>query len=175
MSDSHHYTPLHRVLLTLGISLFLFFVPLFSIVQKEHAKLQSEYSDLRNTSEPIFAQLVEHTTVAKGQRSIDLYTYLVPDEMGKMHEVTEKVDPELDRKLRVGDTVAVRRRTIEIFGKTKMISYIEENKIGPKTFDFLVLFSKMGVLFSFLVLITGGVSWRFRGRVARTGIDLPGP
>ena len=75
--------------------------------------------------------------------------------MGKIHEITESIEHDLNKKLRVGDTVPVRRRTVEILGKKELIASIQKSDSPHHSFYILERFLFLGmVTFAVLVLIS---------------------
>ncbi|MCC5816067.1 MAG: hypothetical protein JJT78_15055 [Leptospira sp.] len=78
----------------------------------------SEFKELEIPANRGFAVLLEFHS--KGRK----FTYQVSDERGRIHEITEVVDEETSRKLRVGDTISIYRKTITIFGRRTVISKI---------------------------------------------------
>lgn len=78
------------------------------------------------------------------------------DEYGKVHEITELVQRNLNRKLRVGDTVIVHRKTVVILGKKELIASIKGNTIEFPLLNVLEDFLKYGsILFGVTLLATG--------------------
>lgn len=83
------------------------------------------------------------------------FTYAVTDEYGKIHEVTESIDRDLNKKLRVGDTVPVRRRTVEILGKRELIATIQSKENLHHSLSILEKFLFLGmIVFGVLVLFS---------------------
>jgi hypothetical protein len=110
-----------------NIYLPLFIYSLFGLVifasfgfwiAKEMDNINSELEELEIPANRGFAVLLEFHS--KGRK----FTYQVSDERGRIHEITEVVDEATSRKLRVGDTISIYRKTITIFGKRTVISKI---------------------------------------------------
>jgi len=126
---------------------------------QESEKMTAARLDLENSRLTVFARLTEYHTIKKFSGTYHSYTYKVPDFDGELHEVTEIVDNELNRKLRVGDTVQVKRKTVKLFGKTTVISMINGNKLSFKPLDLLIQIGKTGTVFFIALLLTGFFSW----------------
>ncbi|EQA46635.1 hypothetical protein LEP1GSC050_0415 [Leptospira broomii serovar Hurstbridge str. 5399] len=152
-------TPFFRILFVLGWGSFAFFLPLFGIVYWENQNMEAVYASLSSSGPREFGVLMENTRLEKLGRTVHLYTYLVPDEIGKKHEVTEEVDEMTNRRMRVGDTITVRRQTWFSLGKPKVISRIVGNKAPIPSFHFLEELFLGGILYS-LVLIGLGLYYR---------------
>lgn len=111
----------------------------------EKKYLESVEKDLDSPSNRSFAVLQEFQTGGKK------FTYEVSDEWGKVHEVTEVVDEASARKLRVGDTIPVLRKSVHIFGKQTMLSRIISNSNKPQSFEILQNITFYSIFFFGLV------------------------
>ncbi|MCE9499045.1 MAG: hypothetical protein K8R21_00770 [Leptospira sp.] len=130
-------TPLHKILLALSFCFFLLFGSFYLLVKDRNNILEKNYQLLIGSGSPVFATLTEYHPVLRDGKKDHVYTYLVPDEMGKLHEITESVDNVTNRKLRIGDTVITKRKTIQIYGKEYVISRIEGNQENFPNFKLL--------------------------------------
>ena len=153
------HTPLYKILFFLGGSLLLFFASITYLLVHESDKMTAARKELENSSPAIFAQLTEYHTIRKFSGTYHSYTYKVPDFDGELHEVTEVVDNELNRKLRVGDTVPVKRKTVELFGKTTIISMINGNKLSYKPLGLLIQIGETGTVFFIVIVLIGFFNW----------------
>ncbi|TGK41407.1 hypothetical protein [Leptospira andrefontaineae] len=148
-------TPFYKILFIMGWISLAFFLPLSFAVYWENKSLESIYKNLSLPGNKEFGVLVENTKLNKLGRTVNVYTYLVPDEQGKKHEVTEEVDQTTNRRMRVGDTVQVRTLVWNSFGKTKILGRIVGNTAPHPGFGFMQNFLLFGILFSFgLVLVS---------------------
>jgi hypothetical protein len=111
---SNIYLPL-LVYSSIGLIIFASFGFWINVEMKN---IDSEFEKLEIPANRGFAVLLEFHS--KGRK----FTYQVSDERGRIHEITEIVDEETSRKLRVGDTISIYRKTITIFGKRTVISKI---------------------------------------------------
>lgn len=132
-----------------------FFLPLFGVVYWEARSLDSIYRFLSLPGNKEFGVLVEDTKLYKLGKVVHVYTYLVPDEQGKKHEVTEEVDELTNRRMRVGDTVQVRTYSWKSLGKTRILGRIVGNSASPPNHRFMEEFFLFGIAFSIgLVLLS---------------------
>ena len=129
------------------------------ILTTEADKIEISKKELSSSTETVFGQLTEYHAIKKYRGIIHSYTYKVPGEYGNLHEVTKIVDSELNRKLRVGDTVAVKRKTVESFGKKTVISKIAGNKMSYQSFDLMIKITMAGTLFFTFILLLSFLVW----------------
>ncbi|TGK03881.1 hypothetical protein EHO59_10160 [Leptospira semungkisensis] len=141
-------TPFYKILFVMGWVSFAFFLPLFGLVYWENRGLESIYSELSLPGNKEFGVLIEDTKLNKLGRIVHVYTYLVPDEHGKKHEVTEEVDQLTNRRMRVGDTVQVRTRTWKNLGKPMILGRIVGNTAAAPNFSFMEELFFFGIVFS---------------------------
>jgi len=127
-SEKSKTTPIYKILLTLSVCFFLLFGSFYLLVIDRNRILKKNYSSLLESGNTTFATLTEYHPVFRNGKKEHAYTYLVPDEIGKLHEITETVDPSTNIRLRIGDTVVTKQKTIEIYGKEYIISRIEGNR-----------------------------------------------
>ncbi|WCL47715.1 hypothetical protein [Leptospira sp. GIMC2001] len=76
------------------------------------------------------------------------FSYTVIDEKGKIHEFTESVDAALSRRMRVGDTVPVYRKTFVSFGRKEIMSKLKNNSRPFNPLNALSNLVMSGILFS---------------------------
>ncbi|MCZ8237480.1 MAG: hypothetical protein O9346_07765 [Leptospiraceae bacterium] len=135
----------------LGLSLT---AALFFWVHKERIHINKLYQSLYQRSQYTdFAVLQDYISHSRK------FTYAVTDEYGKIHEVTESIDKDLNKKLRVGDTVPVYRRTVEILGKRELIASIQTKENLQHGLSILERFLFLGMLiFGTLVFLSAILS-----------------
>jgi len=148
-------TPIYKILLLSSFFLFLFFITLFLIIKNANNKLSEYYSSLEKSEDIYFGILTEYNQVVQNSHTRHIFTYNVADSNGEIHEITESVDNNSSYKMRVGDTVAVKKQLIELFGKTRMISRIAINTLPYPLFSFLENLSLAGIVFSLLLGLLG--------------------
>ncbi|RHX84110.1 hypothetical protein [Leptospira stimsonii] len=166
MNSSSYSTPFYKILFVLGLGSVLFFLPFYLVVNGENNHLDQVYQSLREPGPTVFGTLTESVRVEKSGKRAYLVSYRVPDESGKLHEVTEQVDENLYQRLRVGDSIEIRRKTFETFGKIRVLARIKKNSLFINDFDFLEIFALTGLCFSG-ILIFAGIYYRvFKGREA---------
>ncbi|MDV6236413.1 hypothetical protein CH379_012325 [Leptospira ellisii] len=164
--NSEYSTPFYKILLILGCGALLFFFPFYLRISSENRHLDEVYHRLREPGETVFGTLTESVRVEKSGRRAYVVSYRVPDETGKLHEITEQVDENLYRRLRVGDSIEVRRRTFETFGKIRVLARIKKNSLFVNDFDFMETFSLTGLCFSGILILIGSYYRVFKGRAA---------
>ncbi|EMJ55961.1 hypothetical protein LEP1GSC013_0169 [Leptospira interrogans serovar Valbuzzi str. Duyster] len=148
-------TPFYKILFTIGFSSTLFFLPFYLFIHTENKQLDWIYQKLKEPGSTVFGTLTESVRIEKSGRRAYLVSYRVPDEFGKLYEITEQVDENLYQRLRVGDSIEVRIQTLKTFGKIRMLARIKKNSLSINDFDFLEMFSKIGLCFSVILLATG--------------------
>ncbi|MBM9578070.1 hypothetical protein JWG45_13010 [Leptospira sp. 201903070] len=166
MNSSSYSTPFYKILFVLGLGSILFFLPFYLVVTEENKHLDQIYQSLREPGATVFGTLTESVRVEKSGKRAYLVSYRVPDESGKLHEVTEQVDENLYQRLRVGDSIEIRRKTFETFGKIRVLARIKKNSLFISDFDFLEIFALTGLCFSAILILTGIYYRIFRDRVA---------
>ncbi|PJZ70723.1 hypothetical protein CH373_07290 [Leptospira perolatii] len=148
-------TPFFRILFVMGFLSLVFFVPLYLVVRGENVHQAELYKSLTGPGKKEFGVLTEKTNLEKLGRTVHLYTYLVSDEFGKKHEVTEEVDEQTHLRLRVGDTVNVRCKTWTSLGKRRLIARILGNKAPTPNFHFMEILFLNGIAYSLLIIGIG--------------------
>lgn len=166
MNSSSYSTPFYKILFILGLGSILFFLPFYLVVSDENKHLDQVYQSLREPGATVFGTLTESVRVEKSGKRAYLVSYRVPDESGKLHEITEQVDENLYQRLRVGDSIEIRRKTFETFGKIRVLARIKKNSLFINDFDFLEIFALIGLGFSGILILTGIYYGIFRGRAA---------
>lgn len=120
--------------------LFIFGM-LFFWIHSEKVFLDNMYTSLESPANRSFAVLQEFHP--KGRK----FTYQVSDERGRIHEITEVVDESTARKLRVGDTISIYRKTIILFSKRTVISKILTSERTHSELSGLYSFTRNGAFF----------------------------
>ncbi|PJZ52849.1 hypothetical protein CH380_12340 [Leptospira adleri] len=166
MNSSSFSTPFYKILFILGLGSILFFLPFYLVVSGENKHLDQVYQSLREPGSTVFGTLTESVRVEKSGKRAYLVSYRVPDESGKLHEITEQVDENLYQRLRVGDSIEIRRKTFETFGKVRVLARIKKNSLFINDFDFLEIFALIGLGFSGILILTAIYYWIFKGRAA---------
>jgi len=144
-------TPLYQVFLVLSGISFLIFIFLYLLVSKRNLELIQAYSQLEISGSKSFGTIKEFNSTEKQSLKNHIYTYSVPDETGRLTEIVEYVDPITNKKLRIGDTVVVVRKTIQLLGKSTLISRINGNTNSIPHNILIEKFSLYGVGFSILL------------------------
>ncbi|TGK09057.1 hypothetical protein EHO60_13645 [Leptospira fletcheri] len=162
--DQTPRTPFYKILFALGWGSLAFFLPLFGVAYWENRNLESVYDRLSSSGPKEFGVLMENSRLEKFGRPVHLYTYLVPDETGKKHEVTEEVDDLTQRRMRVGDTIAVRRQTWVSLGKNRILSRIVGNRAPTPSFHFLEGLFAAGIAYSLFLVGMGAYYRAFKAK-----------
>ncbi len=113
----------------------------FVVVRYELKKEEKFLSELYIPKNKTFAVITEFHPSRKK------FTYQVPDEWGRIHEITESVDENSARRMRVGDTVMVYRKTGTLFSRSHLVSRIESNRMYPGMLISLKKFFLYGCIF----------------------------
>lgn len=144
-------TPLSRVYLVLSGLTLILFGSLYLLSSQRNFELSRFYANLESEGTKAFGVIKDfNLTETRGNKNF-IYTYSVSDEYGRLTEVVEYVDPVIHKKLRIGDSVIVVRRTTHLFGQKILISRMVGNQGRIPVNELIELFSGAGVLFSFLL------------------------
>lgn len=133
----------------------IIFAIFFLWIHIERKQLVIDYNSLRSPDNQSFAVLLEY--LQKHRK----FTYQVPDERGRIHEITEYVDSISSRRLRVGDTVRVHRKSIYSFGKSEIISSIDSNTRESIPHQSLYYILGIGIIFFFSSFAIGSIALWF--------------
>ncbi len=155
-------TPLYQVFLVLSVLSSLIFISLFLLVSKRNSELIEAYNRLESSGSKSFGTVKEFNLTEKQNIKNHIYTYTVPDEAGRLTEIVEYVDPLTHKKLRIGDTVVVVRKTILLLGKSTLISRITGNTNSIPHNILIEQFSLYGVMFSFFLGLVSVVMYNRR-------------
>jgi len=144
-------TPLYQVFLVLSVISFCIFISLYLLASKRNLELIEAYSQLEISGSKSFGTIKEFNLIEKQSLKNHIYTYSVPDEAGRLTEIVEYVDPITNKKLRIGDTVVVTRKTIKLLGKSTLISRINGNTSLIPHNILIEKLSLFGIIFSTLL------------------------
>jgi hypothetical protein len=154
-------TPLSRVYFVLSIITLILFGSLYFITSQRNFELSRSYANLESEGSKAFGVIKDlNLTETRGNKNY-IYTYSVSDESGRLTEVVEYVDPVIHKKLRIGDSVIVVRKTTHLLGQKILISRMIGNQGRIPVNVFIEIFSGAGVLFSFILF---GVSYLLHRR-----------
>lgn len=155
--QSAHPTPVYKIFFVMSLVFLLFFGLLTILSIHRNSFLKENYSALLSDGTFGFATLSEYHPVIDANGKKHVYTYLVPDDSGKLNEVVEMVDPVIQRRLRVGDSVQIRRRTVRYLTKEMVLARIENNseKISISPIPKFIGFFGIGTGLLFLILGLG--------------------
>lgn len=120
-------TPFSRVMFTLAFCICFIFTILFLLSYYRNQQLENSYSELETIGSKTFGTIREFHLLEKVGNKNYIYTYTVPDENGRLTEMIEYVDYNTHKKLRIGDTVVVVRKSISLLGNKTFISKIIGN------------------------------------------------
>ncbi|MBE7413495.1 MAG: hypothetical protein L6Q54_06835 [Leptospiraceae bacterium] len=152
-NKKQNYTHLYKIFFVLSIAFLIFFglLTLFSFHKKLF--LEENYKNLSET-QPSFATLSEYHPIVVAGRKKHIYTYLVPDNKGKLYEVVEMADPILHKRLRVGDSIPIRKKIIYYFSKKIVIAKIENNSESVSISTVPLHIGYFGIGFGMIFLLT---------------------
>jgi hypothetical protein len=154
-SERKYETPLYKIFLLIGILTFFVFGCFLYLVRQRNADLVNAYKILESQGQKSFSTITGYHVVTSGSEKRHIYTYLVTDEIGKLHEITEFVDDKSHLKLRVGNTVVTRQKKFLLTGKERILSRIEGNNQILPNYNFLERIAFFGIGFSILISIGG--------------------
>ncbi|MBK8394787.1 MAG: hypothetical protein IPL26_06010 [Leptospiraceae bacterium] len=160
------YTPLYKIFFFISLLTFSVFGFSFTLIQSRNTELKTAYEKLELEGKKSFSTLTAYHHVISGNGKRHIYTYLVTDEYGKIHEINEYVDNKSHLRLRVGNTVVTLQKKITLSGKEKIISRIEGNKQILPNYNYLETISFFGVGFSILIGIGGCILLLFKRDLA---------
>jgi hypothetical protein len=144
-------TPLSQVYFVLSFLSLLLFSSLYLISSKRNYELSTSYSNLEKEGSRAFGTIKEfNLTETQGTKNF-IYTYSVSDESGRLSEVVEYVDPIIHKKLRIGDSIIVVRKTIDLLGQKILISRIVGNKGRIPVNGMIEIFASFGMGVSLLM------------------------
>lgn len=154
-------TPVYKVFFVISLLCLFIFSILLSLVQHRKEIYKRELKSLVTQGATTFSVLKEHFVKYKNQTRYDIFTYNIPDETGQILEVSEIVDSETQKLLRVGDTVECYRKAFWLEGRRVVLSRIKKNKAPFYEFEFMLEFSRLGIYFSLLLFIFSFLNWIF--------------
>lgn len=155
-------TPFYKILTVLSLSLLIVFAVFFAVIRERNNELKKEYQRIESDGRRVFATLTEYHKVTVNSKKFHTYTYMVPDEKGKLFEITETVDDKTYIKLRIGDTIQTKQIKVKIAGKEKILSRIIGNTYPFPEYDYIEKFCISGLAFGFGVLLLAGVVFVFK-------------
>ncbi len=156
-SEPDLYTPLYKVFFLVSLFTLLVFGCFLSLIQQRDQELLNAYRVLESEGEKSFSTLTGYHLVVSENRKRHIYTYLVTDEFGKLHEITEFVDDKSHLRLRVGNTVITRQKKFYLAGKERILSRIDGNKQILPNYNYLEKIAFFGIGFSILIGFGGVV------------------
>jgi len=160
------YTPLYKIFFLVGIFTLLVFTGFIFLVQDREKELIEAYKVLEREGQKSFSTLTGYHTVIIGNQKRHIYTYMVTDEFGKLHETTEYVDDKTHLRLRVGNTVITRQKKFKLAGKEKILSRIDGNKQILPNYNFLKRIGIFGIGFSIFINVTGSFFLLFKRKMS---------
>lgn len=141
-------TSLYKIFFIIAFLSFLTFKLLFDLIQHRKEIYERETKALPMQGVTTFSILKDHFVKYKNNTRYDIFTYNIPDETGEIFEVSEIVDVETRKLLRVGDTVECFRKAFWLEGRRVVISRIKKNRIEIHEFEFMLSFARFGIYFS---------------------------
>jgi hypothetical protein len=157
IEEKRFNTPLSSILAVSGFSIFIIFALCYLLIIGRTNSLRSEYDSLEKEGYKSFATLTAYHRVKKFQSDLHVYTYMVADPNGKLHEVDEWVDMNLNSKLRIGDVHEATMKKIYLYGKETIIARLARNRATPPYFTAIKDFTGTGIAFSLIILFLAGI------------------
>ena len=155
ISSEELYTPLYKIFILVSLFTLIVFGCFYFLVQTRNLELKNAYQALESEGQKSFSTLTAYHQVISGNEKRHIYTYLLTDEYGKVHEINEFVDNKSHLRLRVGNTVVTRKNKVSLAGKKKIISRIEGNNQILPNYYYFEMIAAIGIGFSILIGLGG--------------------
>ena len=157
-------TPLFKPFFTLSILTLIVFVLFYWQARNRNLQLKQGYDILESQGIKSFATIKEyHASERKGLKS-HIYTYSTSDENGRLMDIVEYVDIQTHKKLRIGDTILVTKKSIYLLGNQNLIARIQGNTYPPSDNIFLEKFAISGIIVSIFTLVIAITLFGFEKR-----------
>lgn len=160
------YTPLYKIFFLISSLTLIVFTVFFVLIQNRNQELKLAYTSLEKDGQKSFSTLTGYHEILKKNQKKHIYTYLLTDEFGKVHEMTEFVDDKSYLKLRVGNTVITRHKKFILAGQERILARIEGNDQILPNFDYLENICIFGIVFSLSIGLGGFVLLIFKRNLA---------
>lgn len=160
-SADNLHTPLYKIFFLISLFTLSVFGSFYLLVKNRNQELKTAYSTIEQ-GQKSFSTLIGYHQVVGMNSKRHIYTYLVTDEFGKIHEISEFVDDKSHLRLRVGNTIVTRQKKVYLAGKQKIISRIEGNNQILPNYDYLEEIALIGNGFAVLVGFVSFVLFLFR-------------
>ena len=160
------YTPLYKVFFLISFLTLFVFSCFLALIQHRNQELQNAYEVLETNGVKSFSTITGYHLVVSEKQKRHIYTYLVTDEFGKLHEITEFVDDKSHLRLRVGNTVVTRQKKVFLAGKDRILSRIDGNKQILPNYNYLEKIALFGIGFSILIGFGGIILIAFKRELA---------
>ena len=156
------YTPLYKIFFSISLLTVTVFCFFYLLIQHRNLEIKSAYETLEQEGKKSFSTITAYHQVVSGNNKRHIYTYLVTDEFGKIHEMTEFVDDKSHLRLRVGNTIVTRQKKIKLAGKEKILSRIEGNNQILPNYNYLETIAIVGIGFATLIGLCGFILFVFK-------------
>ncbi len=117
---------------------------LFAIVAFENSNLKSKFSTLEQGHNLGFGYVQELTKRPIKNTFAYLVTYSFNSSTGVLFISNELIDYELYKKMRLGDSIEIYRKEVNILGQSSAISKIKSNSEAPPLLENLFLLCLVG-------------------------------
>lgn len=151
MEEDNFSTGYYKIFFVVGLSILAIFFCFFILVKNRNQELQEIHRKIDSEGIPAFSTITEYHLVQKNDKS-HVYTYLLTDKQGKLHEISEYVDEKTHLKLRVGNTIETKYLIKKYFNREVIFSRIVGNKQKIRDLSLLDILSKLGLLFGMVLL-----------------------
>ena len=151
MEEDNFSTEYYKIFFVVGFSILTIFFCFFILVKNRNQELQEIHKKIDLEGIPAFSTVTEYHSVQKNDKS-HIYTYLLTDKQGKLHEINEYVDEKTHLKLRVGNTIETKYLIKKYFNREVVFSRIVGNKQKIRDLNLLDILSKLGLGFGLILL-----------------------
>lgn len=166
ISSEELYTPLYKIFILVSLFTLIVFGCFYFLIQTRNLELKNAYETLGSEGQKSFSTLTAYHQVISGNQKRHIYTYLLTDEYGKVHEINEFVDNKSHLRLRVGNTVVTRKKKVSLAGKKEIISRIEGNNQILPNYNYLEMIAAIGIGFSIVIGFCGSILFFFKRNFA---------
>lgn len=151
-------TPFYKIIFLIGILTGLVFISANYIILKKNQFLKSGYQQLEKEGVKTFST-IEDYRVSGDSNKKHVYTYLLTDPKGDLHEINEFVDEKTYLRLRVGNSIVTKFIMLKFLNQDIILSRIEGNNQNLPNLNLIENFSNLGIIFSALLILLSAANF----------------
>ncbi len=152
-------TPFHKIIFLIGLLTGLVFISANYIIQKKNQFLKSGYEQLEKEGIKTFSTIDDYQVSGDSNNKKHVYTYLLTDPKGDLHEINEFVDEKTYLRLRVGNSIVTKFIMLKFLNQEIILSRIEGNNQNLPNLNLIENFSNLGIIFSALLILLSGINF----------------